>query len=112
VTTDLILCIWQDSFKGVDRASTQPESISSFAFSIISGQLPTVLFKRMLSRAYYNERSDGRVIFFRDSRSRIDKANIVTMTHALSQKWNFDWLHLTKEEFKKKIVESRINYIF
>jgi len=33
------------------------------------------------------------------------------MAHALSQNWRFPWLHLTKEEFKLKIAELRINYL-
>jgi len=52
---------------------------------------------------YYNDRNEGRVVFFRDSQSRISKMNIITMAHAMSQKWNFDWLHLSKEEFKIKL---------
>jgi len=86
--------------------------LSSFVFSIINNQLPTFLFETLLSRAYYNERNDGKVVFFRDSRSRVNKANIVTMAHAVSQKWNFAWLHLTKEEFKKKIIETKMQSYF
>jgi len=50
--------------------------LPGFVFSIIFSQLQTEMFE-LLSRAYYNERNDGRVVFFRDSRFRISKANFL-----------------------------------
>jgi len=81
------------------------QRISGFLFGVITAQRPARLFETLLSRAYYNDRNDGKVVFFRDSRSRICKSNIINIAHNVIQKWNFSWLDLSKENFKSKIKE-------
>jgi len=72
---------------------------------VVTAQKPTRLFETLLSRASYNDRNAGKVVVFRDSRSRICKSNIVTVAHNVIQKWNFSWFDLTEEIFKSKIKE-------
>jgi len=78
--------------------------VSGYLFGIVSNQSPTILYAILLSKAHYNDRS-GRVVFFRDSRSRTSKSSIVTMAHSVVQKWQFKWLELSAESFKSKLLE-------
>jgi len=60
------------------------------------------IVKILLNVAHYNERSE-KLVFFRDNRARSYKANVVSVAHEFVQKWNFDWLHVSKEEFKRRL---------
>jgi len=44
-----------------------------------------------------------KLVFFRDNRARMYKANIVAVAHETVQRWNFEWLHMNKEEFKRRL---------
>jgi len=81
------------------------KKLSSFIFSIKSTAAITNLFEMLLVKVYYNDRNEDRVVFFKDSWSRISKLNVVTMAHAMSQKWNFAWPRLSKDEHKAKLIE-------
>jgi len=63
---------------------------------------PTELLERLMNAAHYNERSE-KLIFFRDNLARMYKANIVAVAHETVQRWNFEWPHMNKEEFKKRL---------
>jgi len=78
---------------------------SGFIFSILTSCFPTDLFESLLSRSYFNERNEGRMVIFRDSKSRISWSNITTSAHEVVQKWNFSWINLSKNVFKNKIKE-------
>jgi len=60
--------------------------LPSFIFLIVSSASPTELFEVLLAKAYCNDRNDGHVAFFRDSRSRISELKIVILAHEISQK--------------------------
>jgi len=78
--------------------------VSGFLFNVVSSHLPTNLFSTMLSRAHHNDRS-GKIVFFRESKSRASRSSIVTISHDVIQRLNFPWLFLTKENFKSKVTE-------
>jgi len=62
----------------------------------------TELLERLMVAAHYNERSE-KLVFFRDNRAHSYKANVVSVAHKFVQKYNFYWLHVSKEEFKRRL---------
>jgi len=58
---------------------------SGFLFNILTSCFPTDLFESLLSRSYFNERNEGRLVFFPDSSSRMSWSNITTVAHEVAQ---------------------------
>jgi len=76
---------------------------SVFLFNIINNLTPTNLAGMMLSRAYFNERQPNRVFFTDQSRTKAGKISLLNSISNYTTKWDFDWLGLTKNEFKNNL---------
>jgi len=79
---------------------------SLFLFKIITTISPTELATTILSKCYYNERNPGRLSF--SDTSRFGKACISNNARIIVDNWNFDWLFLTPDNFKKMLA-SQLN---
>jgi len=77
---------------------------SVFLFNVMTNVEPDELVARLMASAHFNERS-YRVVFFRDYTSRMFKSNVVYVANQSVQRWNFNWLEMTKETFKEKLKE-------
>jgi len=62
------------------------------------------LANTILSKWYYNERNLGPPSFFDTSTSRFRKACISNAAKSLVENWNFDWLFLTPDNFRKMLA--------
>jgi len=76
---------------------------SVFIFKLIHNLEPTRLSIDLISRSYQNERHTGRLTFFDISTTRIGKISVLNKAKYITDNWNFDWLSMTPETFKKTL---------
>jgi len=79
--------------------------VAMFIFNIIQNSEPENLLMKLMTNAYFNDRFDGKAIFFRDSRHRLAKCGITDMAYNTVQQLPFGWLTMSKEQFKLKMNE-------
>lgn len=90
--------------ESLDNILTKRASV--FLFNIIYHLEPTDLAAKLLSKAYCNERSMGRLKFFDSSISRSGKKCITNFASKLVEKWKFDWFFLSPPCFKQRLKEN------
>jgi len=77
--------------------------VSMFLVKILKNLTPTTLAGIMISKSYENERNLGRLTFFDCSNCKISKSAISNAAKAIVEKWRFDWVYLSVDEFKARL---------
>jgi len=77
--------------------------VSMFLVKILKNLTPTTLAGIMISKSYENERNLGRLTFFDCSNCKISKSAISNAAKAIVEKWRFDWVYLSVDEFKVRL---------
>jgi len=76
---------------------------SLFLIKLIVNLEPTNLACILMSKSYENERVRGKLVFFDTSINRFGRRCFSNSAKDISEKWRFDWLNLTVENFKTRL---------
>jgi len=79
---------------------------SSFIYSMLVYLEPTNLVGELISKSYINDRYPARMSFFDTSRTRVGRVCMTNAARSYSEKWKFDYIGLSVENFKKKLHEQ------
>jgi len=77
--------------------------VSMFLVKILKNLTPTTLAGILISKSYENERNLGQLTFFDCSNCKISKSAISNAAKTIVEKWRFDWVYLSVDEFKIRL---------